>query len=103
MDNTRYLIHFGRSELAKAGLLLRLFRSPQDRTMRLGESITPEWNPGSGMVFLIDSQFNVAVEREGYLEDWVTCPTCHNEGFADSPCLTAPCCKALLKIEFSQK
>jgi hypothetical protein len=103
LDNTRYLLHFGRRELAIAGLLLRLFRSPQDRTVRLGEHVTPEFNPDSGMVFLIDDQFNVAVERNGYLEDWIACPTCLKEDFADSPAFTSPCCKSHLRIEFSEK
>lgn len=103
MENTRYLLHFGRTELAKAGLLLRLFRSPQDRTVRIGDQVTPEFNPDSGMVFLIDAQFNVAVERNGYLEDWIACPKCLKEDFADSPALDSPCCKAYLKSEFSEK
>lgn len=96
-------MHFGRRELAIAGKLLRLFRSPQDRTMRLGEHVTPEFNPDSGMVFLIDEEFNVAVERDGYLEDWIACPICHNEGHPDSPALASPCCKSFLKSEFSEK
>lgn len=96
-------MHFGRRELAIAGTLLRLFRSSQDHTLRLTDHVTPEYNPDSGMVFLIDDQFNVAVERDGYLEDWIVCPHCHKEGCADSPGLDSPCCKAFLKSEFSEK
>ena len=96
-------MHFGRKELAVAGLLLRLFRSPQDRTLRLGEQITPEYNPESGLVFLIDTNFNVAMERNGYLEDWVVCAACGAEGFVDSPAFARPCCKAILRSEFSEK
>lgn len=103
MENTRYLMHFGRRELAIAGKLLRLFRSPDDRTLRLGDTITPEFNRDSGMVFLIDDDFNVAVECDGHLEDWLVCPQCGNEAVAKEFDRTRPCCDSFFKSEFPEK
>lgn len=98
MENTRDLMDFGTRELRLAARLLSLLRTAQDRTMRLGEKVTPELNPDSGYVFLIDSDFNVAMVKDGALEDWTTCCECGAEGFiSDMEKLNSSCCKAHLK------
>lgn len=89
---------FGIRELRLAARLLSILKSEKDRTMRLGDKVTPEFNPDSGYVFLIDSDFNVAMINGEALEDWLMCPTCGTEGFASelesSP---SPCCKESAK------
>lgn len=105
MDNTRDLMDFGIRELRLAARLLSLLKTAQDRTMRLGETVTPEFNPDSGYVFLIDSNFNVAMVNGDTLEDWLMCPQCGVEGFAsdlEAEC-AAPCCKAYAKDAVGQK
>lgn len=105
MENTRDLMDFGRRELQLAGNLLRLFRTDKDHTLRLGDIITPELNPDTGYVFLIDSDFNVAMLNGDHLEDWLLCPTCATEGFISdlSKDSASPCCKSHAQKEFSQK
>jgi hypothetical protein len=81
-DNTRYLMDFEISELRLAGRLLCAFRDPKlDRTKFLGDVITPEKNPDSGFIFLIDSNFNIARINGQFLEDWYRCENCNLEGF----------------------
>ena len=62
--------------------------------MRLGPKVTPEFNRTSGYVFLIDSDFNVAMICEGALEDWLICPECSTEGFASNLADGSPCCNS---------
>lgn len=105
MENTRDLMDFGRRELQLAGNLLRLFRTSKDRTLKLGTKVTPELNPDSGYVFLIDDNFNIAMVNGDYLEDWLLCPTCAHEGFVsdfEKP-EASPCCRGYAKSEFSEK
>jgi hypothetical protein len=99
MENTRDLMDFGRRELQLAGNLLRLFRSDKDHTLRLGDKITPEFNPDTGLVFLVDEEFNVAMINGQYLEDWLLCPHCGTEGFKDTldKPTAAPCCQSFAK------
>ena len=98
--NTRDLMDFGPRELRLAAELLLLFRSPRDKTVRLGESVSPEYNPISKTVFLVDINFRVGMVRDGFLEDWYICPTCKEEGFLDSLSCGAACCRAYAKSEF---
>lgn len=94
MMNTRDLMDFGIKELRLAAKLLSVFKTAQDRTMRLGDKVTPEFNPDSGYVFLIDSNFNIAMLNGEELEDWLRCPQCECEGFVSDLEKGAPCCKA---------
>lgn len=93
MENTRDLMDFGIRELRLAARLLSILKTAQDRTMRLGLHVTPEFNPDSGYVFLIDSEFNVAMLNGERLEDWIMCPQCGTEGFAADLEQGSPCCK----------
>lgn len=96
MQNSRNLMDFGTRELKLAGKLLSVLKTPADITVTLGEVITPELNPDSGYVFLVDENFNVAmINNQGQLEDWVRCNKCQNEGFiSEMARAPSPCCKA---------
>jgi hypothetical protein len=98
-DNTRYLLHFPIQALKRVALLLAAYRDPEkDLTVRLGRrgAVTPEWNPVSGYVFLIDQDFHVGLLNEsGYLVDWWVCP-CGGEGFAEAMLAGKPCCAAVV-------
>jgi hypothetical protein len=100
--NTRDLMDFSRRELHMAGNLLRLFRSDKDHTVMLGDTVTPEFNPESGLVFLIDDSFNIAMANGPKLEDWLRCPQCGREGFKEKLEAkdTPQCCKDYIKKEF---
>lgn len=93
---------FRLSELRQAARLLSLLKTSRDHTLRLGERVTPEYNPDSGLVFLVDDNFNVAMLKGDHLEDWLVCPQCHTEGFRDTleNQTAAACCKAYAKKEF---
>jgi hypothetical protein len=97
--NTRDLMDFGPRERRLAAELLLLFRSPRDKTLRLGEFVSPEYNPISKIVFLVDINFNVGMVRDGYLEDWYICPMCKEEGFGDALAKGKVCCRSYLKRE----
>lgn len=89
---------FGLRELRLAAQLLSILKTNQDRTLRLGEKVTPEFNPDSGFVFLIDEDFNVAMINGETLEDWLMCPECGSEGFvSELEHSTNECCKAHAK------
>lgn len=104
MDNTRNLMDFGIRELRLTARLLSLFKTDNDKTALLGDTISPEFNPESGYVFLIDADFNVAMLNGEELQDWHRCPECGVEGFLDdverSP---SPCCKQYTKQFQSKK
>lgn len=93
MENTRNLMDFRLRELREAARLLALLKTKYDRTLRLGPIVTPEYNPDSGFVFLIDSNFNIAMINGQFLEDWHRCPNCGREGFLDALNRGAVCCK----------
>lgn len=81
--NTQDLSKFGLRELAEAGRLLSALKTANDQSV-LGDGICVEFNPNSGNVFLVDSEFNVAMMTDkGTLENWYNCPECGHEGFAD--------------------
>lgn len=105
MENTRDLMDFGIRELRLAARLLAVLKTAQDRTMRLGDTITPEFNPDSGYVFLIDSDFNVAMLNGDTLEDWLMCPQCGIEGFISELERegASPCCKQYAKDSIGEK
>ena len=72
---------FGLNELRVAGKLLSLLGTDKDHTIRLKKNITPEYNRDSGLVFLVDESFHVAMVNGECLEDWYVCPECYAEGF----------------------
>lgn len=98
--NTRNLMDFGPRELKLAGYLLLCYRTGKDHTERLGFPITPEFNPNSKIVFLVDTNFHVAVISQGYLCDWFICDTCQYEGLRKALMQNRFCCNAYLKTIF---
>lgn len=91
---------FSLRELKLAGYLLLIFRTSKDNTERLGDIVSPEYNPISKIVFLVDTDFNVAVLHHGYLVDWYICPKCHGEGRQDTLLNKHACCNAYIKSFF---
>lgn len=93
MDNTRSLMDFPLAALKEAGRLLSAYRDPdRDQTERLGNVISPEYNPDSGLCFLIDNNFNVALfDDQSMLRDWIVC-ACGNEGFEETVLTKAKQC-----------
>lgn len=78
--NTQDLSKFGYRELDMAGNLLKLYKSDKDES-RLQGSVNVEFNPESANVFLVDEDYNVAMEYDGKLVDFVVCPECGHEDF----------------------
>ena len=81
-DNTRDLSSFGFREHGLAGeLLTALADNKWEENSELGDEIALEFNPNSGNVFLVDSDYNVAMINDGKLENFVSCSYCGLEGF----------------------
>lgn len=100
--NTRDLMDFPLSALKEAARLLSAYRDPdRDLTERLGEVVTPEFNPTSKFTFLIDRDFQVAlIDGTGDLCDWYICNSCSREGFREHLELQgSECCRSYLAIE----
>ena len=99
MENTKDLSKFGQRELKIAGELLSTLNTNKDQTKFLGQGVSVEFNPMSGNVFLTDEDYNVAMMNGDVLEDWLYCPECGDEGFADDfeSNDTNHCCKEYLQ------
>lgn len=86
MDNTQDLSKFGYRELYMAGDLLKAYKTNKDKTHVFGRydsGVNVEFNPNSGNVFLVDSDYNVAMMNGHDLEDFFSCPICGHEGFLE--------------------
>jgi hypothetical protein len=79
--NTRCLFDFSLEQKYELAKLLAALGTTYDRTTRLTGKVCGEYNPQSGLVFLVDQSFHVARLNKQFLEDWYVCPTCFNEGF----------------------
>jgi hypothetical protein len=84
-ENTQDLSKFGYIELHEAGRLLSAFKDKQhDKTRFLSsDGVAVEFNTNSGNVFLVDSNYNVAMMNGDDLEDFFSCPQCGYEGFGE--------------------
>lgn len=69
---------FGYRELDLAADLLK--KQADEPADFLGDDIKVCFNANSGMVFLSDEDYNVAVEENGKLVQFFTCPECGAEG-----------------------
>ena len=78
MNNTQDLSKFGHKEREEAGELLSLLNTNKDHSS-LGDSVAVEFNPHSGYVFLVDEDYNVAMEYDNELHDFLSCPECGHE------------------------
>ena len=47
------------------------------------DEVVPMFNMNSGDVFLTNSDYQVAMEAEGKLESFYSCPICGHEGFKE--------------------
>lgn len=76
--NTQDISKFGIREKLEAGNLLKAYG--ENGAEFLTDGVTVEFNPNSGMVFLVDEDFNVAVLDGDKLVQFFNCPQCGNEG-----------------------
>lgn len=75
MSTTRDLSKFGARELRLAQDLLTAYLEKDDSC--LGDTVAIEFNFNSGLVFMVDSEYNVAVLHDtGNLVDFINCPEC---------------------------
>jgi hypothetical protein len=77
-ENTNDLSQFGMRELAIAGDLLREYSN--GTCDFLTDGVKVEFNPNSGVVFLVDEDFNVGVLEDDVLVQLFSCPNCGFEG-----------------------
>lgn len=80
MITTTNLSDFGLRELKELELLLKAMREnglPPDFN---DDSVTPMFNMNSGYVFLTNSDCQVAMQDNGKLYTYYSCPECGNEG-----------------------
>lgn len=86
-NNTKDLSKFGMRELAIAGELLVAYAEEGQGSEFLTDGVSVEFNPNSGMVFLVDGDFNVGVlEDDGStsrLVQFFSCSECGAEGTAE--------------------
>ena len=80
-DNTQDISKFGYRETRIAAELLNKYC---DNPEILGDGIRVEFNPISGNVFLVDSDFKVAMMNGDNLEEFFICPYCGHEGFKEA-------------------
>jgi hypothetical protein len=81
MTNTQDFSKFGYRELDIAGDLLKAYAN--EPSILPGDTIQVEFNPNSGNVFLVDSEYNVAMFNGDKMERFYNCPNCGHEGFAE--------------------
>ena len=81
MTNTRDLSEFGYRELEMAKDLLVAYC--ENGADFLGDGVAIEFNPSSGKVFMVDEEFNVAMEVNGEVVQWCNCVNCGTEGLAN--------------------
>lgn len=77
---TTDLSKFGYRELNELEILLKAWRThglPKDFS---NDGIVPMFNLNSGCVFLTNSEYQVAMESDGKLYSYYSCPECGEEG-----------------------
>lgn len=90
------LSNWGRREIRMMQDLLKA-HAEKNRTVIFSGIEKIAFNQMSGYVFLVDADMNVAVEENGELLDFVTCPDCGNEGTISEVKDEEDCCKEFLK------
>lgn len=101
MGNTRDTRNFNIAQLQLAGKLLACIGTERDQTAILGKNVAVELNRESKIIFLIDSQFQVAVLDGNLLRDWFRC-ACGCEGF-EHTMSGKDCCKAHVDKELQNR
>ncbi len=94
MTTTMDLSEFGSRELRMAGELLTAYgETPPDF---LGDGVQVMMNRDSGYVFLTDEDFAVAIMNGDRQAEWLFCPECAAQDFAeDLP--NHDCCQSYLR------
>ncbi len=91
------LTDFGGREIAMMIDLLKAYRE-KDKTVLFGDIQKIGFNKNSGNVFLLDEDMNVAMDSDGVLLDFLTCPECGNEGLNNGDFVAdEDCCKSYVK------
>lgn len=80
MENTHDLSALGHRELHELGNLIKAYAQDSDV---LGDGVEWEFNQSSGCLFLVDSDYNVAMMNGNNLERFYNCSYCGHEGFAE--------------------
>jgi len=81
MNNTQDLSCFGKRELEEAGKLLLAYANTP---LYIGEGLKLEFNMTFGCVFLVNEDHQVfMLNEDNRLEEFLSCPICGAEGFAD--------------------
>ena len=99
MDNTRNFARFGSRERSIAAELLTALHTDKDKASHLSDNgISIEFNLNSGIVFLVDEDFNIAVMEGDQLVDFLSCPECGTEGTPNDMLgmELSPCCNKYL-------
>lgn len=94
MTTTTDLKNFGFRELKMAAELLQAYCENPPEFMSDGVHLM--MNTHSGYVFLTDEDFNVAMMNGDKLEQFLSCPECGAEGFAEE-LPDNPCCQRYLR------
>ena len=79
-NNTQDFSKFGYREIEEASDLLTAYLDKNKTERMEDEGIKIEFNPNSGMVFLVDGDYNVGVLKDDKLVDFLTCSECGYEG-----------------------
>ena len=90
------LSNWGRREIRTMLDLLKA-HAQNNRTVIFSGIEKIAFNQMSGYVFLMDADMNVAIEEDGMLIDFVSCPECGNEGSITEVKEGDDCCKEFLK------
>lgn len=106
-ENTRDIAKFGNRERDIAGKLLQLAYKAEF----LSYGVAIEFNPNSGMVFLVDEDYNVGVLNEDETEvvQFITCSECGYEGtksdyeFDKENGNTNECCKEFFEEQTDEE
>lgn len=77
---TSDLSQFGARERKMAEDLLRAWREHGLPSDFADEDVTVAMNRNSGYVFLTNSEYQTAIETDGRLESFYSCPECGEEG-----------------------
>lgn len=83
MCTTTDISDFDRFDLQEAITLLRVMENQGLPGDFYDDGVTLMKNKDSGMVFLTNSEFQVAMMNGNALEIWNTCLNCGNEGFEE--------------------
>ncbi len=83
MENTQDLSKLGYREIDQLAELLKLYANAKwEKDSSLNGNVKWEYNPNSDNLFLVDEDYNVAMDNgNGKLENWVWCSYCGAEDF----------------------